>query len=234
MPRRHLLLSSSRTAGTGYLEHAHEHIEWLLGSTKKTVAFIPFAAVRFSWDEYEKMVAGGITGHNIVSVHHSSNPVDLIKDADAIAIGGGNTFQLVHLLYQYDLMELICSRALGGIPFMGWSAGSNVAAPRLCTTNDMPIVEPASFETLGLISSQINPHYIDQHPAGHMGETRAERLAEFTALNPQTHVIGLREGALLKVEGSQMMLEGSAGACLFHQESKPKEFAPGSDLSFLL
>lgn len=249
MPRRHLLLSSSRTTGTGYLEHAAEHIEWLLGTTIKTVAFIPYAAVRFSWDEYESMVAAGIPGHRIVSVHRSKNPVDAIKNADAIAIGGGNTFQLVHLLYQFELMDLIRNRALGGIPFMGWSAGSNVAAPRLCTTNDMPIVEPASFQTLGLISSQINPHYFDHHPAGHMGETRAERITEFMALNPSTPVIGLREGAMLKVEGSEMMLEGSAGACVFQKREgskavetddsgrvdfTPKEFARGADLSFLL
>jgi len=234
MPRRHLLLSSSRTAGSGYLEHAQAHIEWLLGSTKKTIAFIPYAAVRFSWDEYETMVAKGIAGHNVVSIHHSSNPRDVIQQADAIAIGGGNTFQLVNLLYQYELMDLIRMQALGGTPFMGWSAGSNVASPRLCTTNDMPIVEPASFQTLGLISAQINPHYIDHHPDGHMGETRAERLAEFTAVNPDTYVIGLREGALLRVEGSQMTLDGLAGACVFHQESNPKEFDTGADLSFLL
>jgi dipeptidase E len=234
MSRRHLLLSTSRTSTTGYLEHAANHINWLLGDAPKRIAFVPYAAVRFSFDDYEAMVAKGLPGHEVVSVHRSPSPAEALQEADAVAVGGGNTFQLVNMLYEKGLMEPIRALAAQGMPYLGWSAGSNVAAPRLCTTNDMPIVEPPSFKTLGLISVQINPHYLDAHPAGHMGETREERILEYTVLNPESRVIGLREGAMLKVEGPRMTLEGVAGARLFHKESKAQEFDPGADLSFLL
>ena len=227
-------MSTSRTATTGYLEHGAEQIDWLLGSTPKRIAFVPYAAVRFSFEEYEAMVSGGITGHEVVSVHRFDDPLDGLKGADAIAVGGGNTFQLVREMYRFGLMNPIREMALGGVPFIGWSAGSNVTSPRLCTTNDMPIAEPPSFSTLGLISAQINPHYLDAHPDGHMGETRAERLEEFIILNPGVQVIALREGAMLKVDGDRMTLEGIAGARLFHSGSEPREFDPGADLSFLL
>ncbi|MBT3449708.1 MAG: dipeptidase PepE [Bacteroidetes Order II. Incertae sedis bacterium] len=234
MHRKHLLMSTSRTASTAYLEHGAEHIDWLLGSAPKRIAFVPYAAVRFSFDKYEAMVANGIQGHEVVSVHHFDSPLEGLKGADAIAVGGGNTFQLVHEMYRFGLMDEIREMAQRGVPFIGWSAGSNVTSPRLCTTNDMPIIEPPSFKTLNLISAQINPHYLDAHPDGHMGETRAERLEEFITLNPGVHVIALREGAMLKVDGDRMTLEGIAGARLFHSDSEPREFDPGADLSFLL
>ncbi len=235
MPLRLLLLSSSRTHGTDYLEHAREQIDWLLGSSPRRIAFIPYAAVRFSYDEYEEIVVKGIGGdHEVMGVHRFDEPVDALEKADAIAIGGGNTFKLVHDLQHFGLMEAIKERAQQGTPFMGWSAGSNVAAPRLCTTNDMPIIEPASFNTLGLISTQINPHYIDAHPDHHMGETREERLMEYISLNPESSVIGLREGSMLKVDGAVMTLEGSAMARYFKEGEEPREYRPGSDVSFLL
>jgi len=236
MSRRFLLLSTSRTTGTGYLEHAAEHIDWLTESQKKRVIFIPYAAVRFSYDDYESMVAGGMQeyGHEVVSIHRYDDPVSALEDADVIAVGGGNTFKLVHDLQHFGLMEVIRKKALEGIPYVGWSAGANVASPKLSTTNDMPIIEPGSFNTLGLISTQINPHYLDAHPDGHMGETREERISEFNVLNPDVPVIGLREGSMLKVDGSKMWLDGKIGARLFHGDSKPREFDPGSDVSFLL
>lgn len=235
MPLRLLLLSSSRTHGTGYLEHAREQIDWLLGESSRRIAFVPYAAVRFSFDEYEEMVAAGIgAGHEVMGVHRFDEPLDALEKADAIAIGGGNTFKLVHDLQHFGLMDAIKERVQNGTPFMGWSAGSNVAAPRLCTTNDMPIIEPASFNTLGLISAQINPHYIDAHPDRHMGETREERLLEFVSLNPETTVIGLREGSMLKVDGSVATLEGESKARIFKGGEDPREIRPGSDVSFLL
>ncbi len=232
--RRFLLLSTSRTSGTSYLEHASEHIDWLLPNKGTRITFVPYAAVRFSYDDYEGMVAGGLPGHEVVSVHRFDDPAQAILDAEVIAVGGGNTFKLVHDMHQFGLMNIIRERAFSGTPYVGWSAGANVSSPRLCTTNDMPIMDPASFETLGLIRAQINPHYLDAHPEGHMGETREERILEFTIMNPKSPVIGLREGAMLKVDGPVMTLEGRTGARLFHGESDPRDIDPGSDVSFLL
>lgn len=234
MPRRHLLLSTSRTHGTGYLEHAREGVEWLLGQEKKRIAFVPFAAVRFSYADYEDMVAGGMPGHEILGVHRFDNPVRAIEKADAILVGGGNTFKLVHDLHSFGLMEAIREKAKAGTPYMGWSAGANVASPRLCTTNDMPIIEPASFETLGLIKAQINPHYLDAHPDGHMGETREERIQEFTLLNSDVPVFGLREGAWLQVEDDVMELKGIKGARVFRGDAEPVEITAGANLSRFL
>ncbi len=234
MSKRFLLLSTSRTSGTGYLEHASEQIGWLAGTAKKKIAFVPYAAVRFSYDDYESMVAKGMEGHEIVSVHRYDDPLAAIDEADVVAVGGGNTFKLVHDLQHFGLMEVIREKAMAGMPYVGWSAGANVAAPTLSTTNDMPIIEPGSFQTLGLISAQINPHYLDAHPDGHMGETREERITEFTVLNPEMPVIGLREGSMLMIDGASMTLQGQIGARLFHGDSKPREIDPGEDVSFLL
>lgn len=230
---RLLLLSTSRTHGTGYLEHARPGLEWWLPGPRRKIAFVPFAAVRFSWDEYEAMVQGGLPDHDVVGVHRSPDPVAALEDADAVAVGGGNTFKLVHDLHQTGMMAAIRERVQAGMPFLGWSAGANVAAPRLCTTNDMPIIEPASFQTLGLIRSQINPHFLDAHPDGHMGETREERLQEFAALNPEVPVVGLREGAWLQVDGERMMLGGVRSARVFEPGRDPHDLDPGADLSHL-
>ena len=234
MPRKHLLLSTSRTHGTGYLEHAAEGLRWLLGDEPKRIAFVPFAAVRFSYDEYEEMVAAGLPSHEIMGVHRMDDPMAAIEDADAIAVGGGNTFKLVHDLYAFGLMDLIREKAQAGVPYVGWSAGANVASPRLCTTNDMPIIEPPSFKTLELIKAQINPHFLDAHPDGHMGETREERIREFVVLNPDMPVLGLREGAWLQIEDQEMVLKGSKGARIFHGDTEPRELSAGADLSLFL
>jgi len=231
MPRKHLLLSTSRTRGTGYLEHAREGVEWLLGEDHHRVAFVPYAAVRFSYDDYEEMVAGGMPGHEVQSLHRFDDPVRAVEDADAILVGGGNTFKLVHDLHAFGLMDIIREKAMGGMPYMGWSAGANVASPRLCTTNDMPIIEPVSFKTLGLIGAQINPHYLDAHPDGHMGETREERIREFVMLSPEVPVIGMREGAWLQVEDDTMVLKGSNGAMFFLGDDEAKDISTGADLS---
>ncbi|MDA0874273.1 MAG: dipeptidase PepE [Bacteroidetes bacterium] len=230
---RLLLLSTSRTHGTGYLEHAAPGLAWWLPEDGKRIAFVPYAAVRFDYDAYEAMVQGGLEGHEVMGVHRFDDPLAALDEADAVAIGGGNTFKLVHDLRHFGLMEAIRERVHGGRPFLGWSAGANVAAPRLCTTNDMPIIEPASFRTLGLIRPQINPHFLDAHPDGHMGETREERLQEFVLLNPDVPVIGLREGAWLEVEGERMTLGGVRSARVFEPGRDPKDMDPGADLSHL-
>lgn len=203
----------------------------MLGSRSHRIAFIPYAAVRFSYDDYEAMVAAGLPNHVVQSVHRSDDPGQVIEDADAILVGGGNTFKLVHDLHAFDLVTLVREKARSGIPYMGWSAGANVASPRLCTTNDMPIIEPASFQAFGLIRAQINPHYLDAHPDKHMGETRDERLQEFAVINPTVPVLALREGAWLQVEGTSMELGGHNGARLYLGSESVVELKAGADLS---
>lgn len=232
---RLLLLSNSMNPGSGYLEHALpallEHL-----AEAKTLAFVPYAAVRVPWDDYEARVAAVFAPHGIVvrGVHRSPDPRDIAMTCDALAVGGGNTFRLVDALHRTGLMETVRTRVLAGVPFVGWSAGANVACPTLRTTNDMPIVEPPSFSTLGFVPFQINPHYLDAHPEHHMGETREERIFEFTRANPDVPVVGLREGSMLRRTGARLELLGPLPARIFREGTDPAEFAPGSDLDFLL
>ena len=159
MARRLLLLSNSSTAGMSYLEHAQEPMLDFLGRTSKTVLFVPYAAVRFGYDEYAAKVRAVLEGigHRLVSVHDAADAVEAVLEAEAIAVGGGNTFHLLRELQERNLLGPIRERTLEGMPFIGWSAGSNIACPTLRTTNDMPIVEPRSFRCLDLIPFQINP-----------------------------------------------------------------------------
>ena len=175
-----LLMSSSRQGALGYLEHAHDQMHALLAQGKQQVLFIPYAAVTFGYDEYEAKVAAVFEplGYKLRSIHHAQNPQRAAQEAEVIAIGGGNTFALLHRLYEQGLVSLIADRVKQGTPYIGWSAGSNVACPTIRTTNDMPIVEPASLKAIGLVPFQINPHFISGKPAGHNSETREERLAE--------------------------------------------------------
>ena len=151
-------------------------------------------------------------GYELTSIHIAANPAQAVKDTDAIFIGGGNTFRLLKTLYDFDLLGPIRERVADGMPYIGSSAGSNVAAPTIKTTNDMPIVQPPSFDALGLVSFQINPHYLDPDPnSKHMGETREERIRQFLEEN-DTPVVGLREGAMLRIENGETILRGSTGA----------------------
>ena len=149
-------------------------------------------------------------------------------------MSGGNTFQLLSRLYQHDLLDAIRSRVNAGTPYIGWSAGSNIACPTIKTTNDMPIVEPPSFDGLALVPFQINPHYLDAHPEGHQGETREERILEFIEVNPDTHVVGLREGSILRIEGGRISLLGEKTARVFIKGAEPKEYGRSDSLDFLL
>jgi len=157
-----------------------------------------------------------------------------VREAEAIMVGGGNTFHLVAEMQKTGIMETIRKKAMEGTPFLGWSAGANVASPTLMTTNDMPIIQPLSFQTLGLIPFQINPHYLDANPAGHGGETRQQRIEEFLTVNRKATVAGLREGCLLYLEGDELQLIGNKNLRLFHFDKVPLELEPGSNLSFLL
>jgi len=233
---RLLLLSNSTNTGMGYLEHARDTLGAFLGPAVRSVLFIPYAAVRFTYDDYAARVRAVFEpmGYTLTSIHEVPNPQRAIAEADALAVGGGNTFQLVHHLYNVDVMDAIRARVAAGAPYIGWSAGSNVACPTLCTTNDMPIIEPPSFQSLGLVPFQINPHYLDAHPDGHMGETREERLQEFLALNPGTFVVGLREGTLLRLDGGVLELAGPRPMRVLKQGRPPREYEPGANLQFLL
>jgi len=233
---RLLLLSNSTNPGEDYLSWPQKEIQAFLGSHPVSTLFIPYAAVTFSYDDYEAKVEARFSGwgHHVKSIHHAKDPVTEVENADVIIIGGGNTWQLVRLLHEHGLMEPIRKKILSGTPYIGWSAGSNVACPTLRTTNDMPIVDPLGFETLGLIPFQINPHYLDVHPEGFGGETREQRIQEFIEINPDIYVLGLRESTLLWLEENSLRLIGSKTARLFKKGEVAKELGEWDDLAFLV
>jgi len=233
---RLLLLSNSTNSGEEYLSWSQKEIQSFLGHFSDSILFIPYAAVSFSFDEYEAKVAGRFSewGYRVKSIHHAWNPIAEVEKADAIIIGGGNTWQLVRMLHEHELMQPIREKVQSGTPYIGWSAGSNVACPTLRTTNDMPIVDPLGFETLGLIPFQINPHYLDVQPEGFGGETREMRIQEFIEINPNVYVLGLREATLLRREENSLRLIGSRTARLCKKDEITKELSSQDDLSFLL
>ena len=233
---RLLLLSNSTNPGEEYLAWAKTHIQSFLGDISSKVVFIPYAAVTFNYDDYETKVANVFSefGCEIKSIHHAQNPAQAIEEAEMIVIGGGNTWRLVQQMREFGLFEIIKKKVETGTPYIGWSAGSNVACPSLKTTNDMPIVDPQGFDTLNLIPFQINPHYLDVHPAGHGGETREDRIKEFIEVNPDVFVLGLREACLIYREDNELKLIGSKTARLFKKDSIAREISSDEDLSFLL
>lgn len=230
--KRLLLLSSSRTAThEGFLDHAEDMIRSFLEGTTGRLAFIPYAGVGKSWDEYTEMARARFSGFGLkLTSVHETDPETLLSEAAGIVVAGGNTFNLLAELYRSGLRDPVRERVLAGLPYIGWSAGSNLACPTIKTTNDMPIVYPPSFEALNLVPFQINPHYLDQPPPGHRGETRAQRLAEFLALNPDSDVIGLREGAALEVASDKATLRGETGAVRFQTGRELEELSPGTEL----
>jgi dipeptidase E len=235
--RRLLLLSNgSELIGRQPTAFAHDALRDFLGAAVRRVLFVPFATVMRTEDEYLAAVREhfGPHGYEVESLHTAADARAVIERADAIAVGGGNTFRLLRGLYEVGAVEAIRERVAAGAPYVGWSAGSNVACPTIRTTNDMPIVEPPTLDALGLVPFQINPHYTDFHPPGHMGETRDERLTEFTHANPGVRVIGIREGTMLRVEGDEVKLIGDRPARLFVKGEEPRNIAPEESLSFLL
>jgi len=227
--RRLLLISNSTLHGSGYLDHAESEIRSFLGDAKR-VLFVPYAL--FDRDKYATNARQRFQkmGYELTSVHTAENPITAVNETDAVFIGGGNTFRLLKALYEFDLIEAIRKRVSNGMPYIGSSAGSNVAAPTIKTTNDMPIVQPPSFNALGLVSFQINPHYLDPDPnSKHMGETREERIVQFLEEN-DTPVVGLREGAMLRIENGETILRGSTGARIFRKGIQAIEISPGARL----
>lgn len=225
-----LLISSSNVYGQGYLDHVENDLRRILGDIRRPV-FVPFAlhdcnayAAR-AGERFQRM------GFLLESVHAASDPRRQIEEAEAIFIGGGNTFRLLKRLYDFDLIDTIQQRVKQGIPFIGSSAGSIVACPTLGTTKDMPVVQPPSFDALGLVGFQISPHYLDPDPTStHMGETQEERIMQYLEENDRP-VIGLREGTHLRVQRGAIWLQGTRSARIFRRGSPPVEVSPGTDLT---
>lgn len=239
--RNLLLLSNSTNYGEAYLGWAMAEIELFLQDKHITEAlFIPYAGVN-GYDEYEAKVVGPFKkiGVKITSIHHFENQIKAVKEAQCVVVGGGNTFHLVHQLHELKLMSAIRNRALEGMPFIGWSAGSNIASPTLKTTNDMPIIMPESFDCLNLVPFQINPHYLDQNPVidqmiKHGGETREDRIREFLNINRNTTVVGLREASALRIDANMITLRGGKSLRIFNHSQDPKEYTISDDIQFLL
>ena len=231
-----LLISNSTMPGEPYLDYPKIEIQKILGDKSKTAVFIPYAAVTFSFDEYCEKVEERFAeiGHHIVGIHTFENPVKAIENAEAIVVGGGNTWQLVRMLHDQKLMNPIREKVFNGTPYIGWSAGSNVACPTLRTTNDMPIIDPKGFECIGLVPFQINPHYLDANPAGHGGETREQRIEEFLEINPGIYVAGLREGTMFKLDDDYLELIGDRDCRIFKKGKKPVELSDCDEFNFLL
>lgn len=231
-----LLLSSSRVGDTDYLLHAEKMIQSHLKTQVKKVLFVPYAGITINHDEYESMAAKAFEqfGYQLESIHHKDDPVKAIENAEAIAVGGGNTFCLLNSLYENQLIQPIQEKVKSGTPYIGWSAGSNMAAPTIRTTNDMPIIEPPSFNALNLVPFQINPHYIDGNPPGHNGETREQRIAEFLVVNPEKIVVGIPEGTAIIRHNDQLTYSGEVEGFLFDAKQGKSMIKPNADLSYLL
>ena len=231
-----LIASTSTIHGTDYLEYLLNVLE-VHFKKADTVLFIPYACPGgISHQDYTKTVKTAFSkiNKNIKGIHEFDSPTEAIKSAQAIFTGGGNTFVLVNQLYKYNLISILKSKIESGTPYFGTSAGSNICGLTIGTSNDMPIVYPPSFNTLGLISFNINPHYLDPDPSSnHMGETRETRINEYHTIN-NTSVLGLREGSWLDVRGNKVVLKGKLHARLFQPKKQAVELPPETDLSFLM
>jgi dipeptidase E len=233
---RLLLLSNSRKEGMGYLEYALGHLRQFLPADVKEVLFVPYAGVTKTHYDYVEQVRPvfAALGANVIGVHRAHDAIDAVRQAQAIAVGGGNTWNLLRELRRNRLLPVIRDRVLAGMPYIGWSAGSNIACPTIMTTNDMPICDPGGFDALALVPFQINPHYLHGNPHGFKGETREERIREFGVLHPEVWVAGLREGTGLRVEGRSIALFGEADCRIFRGTGPAREVKPGDDVAFLL
>jgi len=224
-----LLLSNSRTPAGDYLTHAVEPVRALLRGRRRAL-FIPYAGVTLDWDAYTDKVREAFAplSLDLNGIHTEADPLAAVARAEAIIVGGGNTFNLLKCCREQGLLAPMASRVRAGAAYAGWSAGANLACPTIRTTNDMPIVDPAGFDALGLVAFQINPHYTNALPEGHRGETRNERLAEFLRAQPQMQVVGLPEGSWLEVEDAQVRLCGPHAAIWFEAGREPVTWEPGA------
>lgn len=205
-----LLLSNSTNFGDPYLHHAAPLISNFLNRVTD-VLFIPYAGVTVTYDDYEKKVQTAMKNSDVIfsSIHHERDPSSAIEKAQAIAVGGGNTFQLLATLQRKNLLHVLRQKVISGCPYVGWSAGSNIAGPTICTTNDMPIVEPTSFKALNLVPFQINPHFTEAVILNHGGESRTDRLREYLQVNQDKEVVCLPEGSWFSVENGSCSFGGN-------------------------
>jgi dipeptidase E len=210
-----LLLSNSRTANGWLVDHVPAIRE--IAGGRRRAFFVPYAVVGTPWPKMQEMLQAVLKDFSFVS----------LEEAELIIVSGGNTFQLLKEVRTRGLLEAISRRVSSGIPYIGWSAGANLACPTIKTTNDMPIVDPGGLDALGLVPFQINPHYTNAHPPGHQGETRDQRLAEFAQVNPDLPVVGLPEGDWLRVSGGALELRGPHPAVLFSGTAAPAALRPG-------
>ncbi len=212
-----LLLSNSTNVGEGYLAYSKGIIRDFLLHHEDQIVFIPFAGVTVTWEEYTNQVNEALleNGLKVIPINQDKDPRWMIQSASAIMVGGGNSFQLLKLLYDQGLLGIIRDRVIAGIPYIGWSAGANIACPTIKTTNDMPIVELHSFQALGLINFQVNPHYTEEILQNHGGESRAMRIEEYIKVNPGSKVLGLPEGMILQQSGTNFKLIGDKGCKIF-------------------
>jgi len=248
-----LLISNSTNFGEPYLAWCQTQIEFFCEkngiSADSNILFFPFAGVNIggnpypeSYNAYEKRVKDVFLkwGYkNVNSIHQYKNMIDSVEKADCLVVGGGNTFHLYAEMHKFDLIEKVREKVKSGTPYIGWSAGSNLACPTLCTTNDMPIVQPASFNGLNLIPFQINPHYLDTNPefdkmVKHGGETRQDRLNEYLSVNQKMLVVGLREASALCVNGEKMTLRGGKKMVVMQYGKDTCEIEPSDDVSKLI
>lgn len=236
MSKKMLLLSNSTSFGYGWLEHAEKDIIEFFGKNVSGILFIPYAGVTISYDDYTEKTRAKFAqlGYNVKSVHEYDDRKNAVLDAEAIAVGGGNTFALLKALYDFDLINVIRNKVNTGTPYIGWSAGSNMACPTIKTTNDMPITEPKSFNALNLIPFQINPHYTDGMIPNHSGETREQRILEFLEANKEIYVVGLREGSTLSCTDNTLKLIGDKPMRIFRYNLEPSEVNPGENIDFLI
>ena len=225
-----IIASTSTVHNSGYLEYILPRLVSFFQGVER-VLFIPYARPGgISYDEYTAIAAKGFenVGIDIKGIHEYDNPKEAIANAQGIFTGGGNTFELVNQLYTNDALEELSKAVLNGTPYLGTSAGSNICGVTMMNTNDMPIVYPPSFTTLGFIPFNINAHYLDPDPSSkHMGETRETRIKEYHVFN-NTPVLGLREGSWLEVVGDAIILKGNLSARLFLQGQKAIELDPES------
>ncbi|WP_313111377.1 dipeptidase PepE [Aequorivita sediminis] len=228
-----LVVSTSTVYGGEYLDYITDEMAELFKETEEVI-FIPYARPGgISHDSYTEKAAKAFNkiGKKLIGLHTFKDPVAAINNSKGIFTGGGNTFVLVSALYKFEVMQPLREAIFNGMPYMGTSAGSNICGVSMQTTNDMPIVYPPSFKTLGVIPFNLNPHYLDPDPTSkHMGETRETRIAEFHTQNT-IPVVGLREGSWLRIKGDEIILEGDLDARVFKQGKKPYEISSGTILN---
>jgi dipeptidase E len=230
-----IIASTSTLHGGGYLEYLLPELEVHFKDCN-TILFVPYARPGgILHDDYTDKVRSSFAGigKQVIGLHEFENAAEAIQKAEGIFTGGGNTFLLVTQLYKNKVMNVLAETVKNGMPYLGSSAGSNITGLTMQTTNDMPIIYPPDFRTLGLIPFNLNPHFLDADlQSKHMGETRETRIKEFHAFN-SLPVLGLREGSWLDVKGDKIILKGALSARLFRQNAEPEELVSGSDLSFI-